>query len=135
MHPARGFEPRLQLIAISRIRRSGGCDSLGRVKFLVPSEVVFDFLNVRVVVSERRVNLSEREMPVLRGDLLGTQPDLYHPATRITVTPVPAILGRLPRMAESRSMRVAISTVSTMARLWRLPAGLVSQAMTPPIDI
>lgn len=45
-------------------------------KFFVLSKVGFDFVSVRVVTSERGVNLREREMAELRCDLLRAQPGL-----------------------------------------------------------
>ena len=42
-------------------------------------------------------------------------PALYQPTIRRTVTPVPAIFGRPPRIAGSRSISVPISTLDAMA--------------------
>jgi hypothetical protein len=45
----------------------------------------------------------------IRGRSSGVKPILYQPAIRLTVNPVPAIFGRPPRIAGSRSIRVPIS--------------------------
>ena len=64
------------------------------------------------------MNLSEARMPVLGGNLFRRQgPILYQPAMRITVTPVPAILGRAACIAGSRSIKLPISTALVIIQL------------------
>jgi hypothetical protein len=63
------------------------------------SQVGFDLSGIGAIVREGCVNLGETEVPVLHRNLFRSQAHFVPAATRITVTPVPAILGRPARIA------------------------------------
>ena len=69
---------------------------------------------VGMVVSQRRMDLSQAKMGNLRGDLLGVLPNLYQIAMRRTETPVPAIRTRPPQMPGLCSISVPMSVTVAM---------------------
>jgi len=74
--------------------------------------VGLNFFAVGVIAGQRGMHLGKRQMLVLEGNFLGDIPRLYQPTIPRTVSPVPAIFGRPPRIAGSRSISVPISTLA-----------------------
>ena len=72
-------------------------------------DIRFNLFPVGVIIRQCGVHMSEGQMGILEGNFFRVMPILYQPTMRRTVKPVPAILGRPPRIVGSRSISVPIS--------------------------